>query len=571
MSKFSKILAVLMAVCLLLGATTAFLASAEEKPVLAVGDKQGAPGTEKTKTSNFNRNQKVTDDYDLKDFAYWVFDADINLVKGTDTPNQLRFEPSVNNDAGSNKSLVDNPRVFFVEKDGSFYMSFTDKDQAPNENAKISNEEGVYSHFTFVLAVDSSTEGIYNIVASFYIDGVFIAETPVSTNQTSRLIVSRFATKAATNGWKGATYNQLNQAVNLYAAGGEKAEAVRAVVDSKEPLYSDTTGSLVYNAHYVLPNGNVVASIDGKNVYIPDAVETALSSINDGSEIETKVDIVDFDIPDGVEKFTLTYNPEETEFSICEDDAKEFFIIKNSENTYTVRKATENDKLMLKRVVEYGDKELVISSAEFVFLLAPENDVTFTYFELNGLKLYTGTVSNWTIDVDGDVPEAINLYDPEAIRGLTDSEAALIREEFDGILIASATAEDDAVEFIDFSDYAYIAGYEKNGVFTPKLDSNGGYENYKDIATLEAEKATWDADVVYYEIVDGKAQVPGSGTTTPVVKPGDGLKPVGGLKPVTPLRPGTTGALTPTDVTDLVKNTSKDNGTVDGCGILIIR
>ncbi len=579
MSKFSKILAVLMSVCLLFGATTAFLASADaESPDTGVVDGVKSNLTKHTNNSNkvpFGQNT-YTADWDIRTFDYFTVDMDLTLPEGYESyPQAFKISPQRAIKDGGNSSLL-SYIYFYKHNDGFYYLGFANNASSVSEAARISCESGVYDHITVVYKVVRNEGAITGIDLMLYVNGNYV-DTENCELTSQEVSLSRFSVQGnqltKSTDWNekdesdafkkvyGASYSYIGKGYKTGDYSGTKALA-DIVEDTSKNLYDSTSDAVIYNAYYVLPNSDYVIAVDGKKFYIPDAAETALSSINDGAEIETKVDVVDFDIPDGVEKFTLTYNPEETEFSICEDDAKEFFIIKNGETTYTVRKSTENDKLMLKRVVEYGDKELVISSAEFIFLLAPENDVTFTYFDLNGLKLYTGTVANWSIDVDGDVPEAINLYDPEAIRGLSDSEAALIREEFDGILIASATAEDGAVEFIDFSDYAYIAGYEKNGVFTPIEDSDGGYENYKDIATFEAEKATWDSDVVYYEIVDGKATLPEGSAA-------QGASAIWNSS--SNQLTGTTDTAVSAGVTNIVKNSFKDNGTVDGYGILIIR
>ena len=139
-------------------------------------------------------------------------------------------------------------------------------------------------------------------------------------------------------------------------------------------------------------------------------------------------------------------------------------------------------------------------------------------------------------------------------------EAELIKEEFDGILTTYATAENGSVK--ETNGYAYIAGYLNDGVFTPIEDSDGGYEKYKDKSTLETEMKTWDSDVVYYEIVDGKATLPEGSAA-------QGASAIWNSS--SNQLTGTTDTAVSAGVTNIVKSSFKDNGTVDGYGILIIR
>ena len=560
MSKFSKILAVLMTVCLLLGATTAFLVSADGDADAAdtgVTDVKTYKTTYKKNTNPtpFTKSNAYDENLRFGLFDYLTLDMDVTIADGyTEYPAKFTFyTQNLGGTKGSNRVYV------LKADDGFYYLGLNSTVPNVTDAARLSATPGVYDHITTVYKVNRTDGDVSSLDLLYYVNGKYVCKKNITADGFSS--VGRVSVQGT---WSANTAATVVMYTRTYKTGDFSGtnELAAIVADTDNNLYDSASDAIFYNAFYAIPGADYVASVDGKNVYIPDAVAAAVSSIKDGSEIETKVDIVDFDIPDGVDKFTVIYNPEETVFTLCKEDAESFFVIKNSETSYTVRKATDNDKLVLKRVVEYGEQEIVISTAEFVFLLTPETNVAFSVFDLNDMKLYTGVATDWTVDVDGEVPEAINLYNPEKIRPITDFEAALLREEFDGILKTTAVAEEGSIEVINFSTgYAYIAGYENNGVFTPILDSNGGYENYKDIATLESEMATWDEGVVYYEIVDGKAQVPGGSDA-------DEANAVWNTSsPVTDVPEN----VETTDVTDLVKNTFKDNGTVDGYGVLIIR
>ena len=101
MRKSSKLLAVLLTLCLLFGAITAIFASAEGEtatPTLNVGDSSTLEGTsgDKTWTGNSNRTHVAkaltSTDGSALAIKYFVFDADFYVTGTTTYP--LQFVPS---------------------------------------------------------------------------------------------------------------------------------------------------------------------------------------------------------------------------------------------------------------------------------------------------------------------------------------------------------------------------------------------------------------------------------------------------------------------------------------------
>lgn len=429
------------------------------------------------------------------------------------------------------------------------------------------NEVGVFEHFTYVVkkASDTLFETHLYVNGEYAGRGADLNFTSPNRSFMQMVFAPTMQNAAAGQRLSEKMYDRYSMAYDNVAVNYYTAEEASKGLDAHVTLAGEATDSLMnvdgvlFSTSYPSPNGYV--TVDGKITSPKELIPEALAAVKNDSVLKANIDVTDFDIPDGVERFTLYYNPECTEFTLSEEDAKNFFILGNNDGSYTVRVATEADKLKIKRIVKYGEQELVVNLEEFVFLLSPEANFTFTSFNFNDLKVYEGICTAWTFDVDGNVPDTINLYNEEALRALTELEAALIKEEFDGILTVAATAVEGSLTVTDLSGCKYIAGYENNGVFTPILDAKGGYENYKDLATLESEKASWDEDVVYYLIEDGKAVVPG----------GSGAAEANANWNASAQLNGATGEAGTAGVTDLVKNTFKDNGTVDGYGILIIR
>ena len=225
--------------------------------------------------------------------------------------------------------------LFVFKNGGSWYIGPT-KGNVTGA-AQLSGEIGVFDHVTVVFKVNKNADGdIDSITPYLYVNGVYAATiknwAPNANgkyNMFKRMYTYLYDKSTGFNDKMYDKYSVAfdNMAVNYYTdsdanvEGGFNALMTElAAGNTTTPLYN-VEGAL-FNG-YPSPNGYV--SVDGKFASVPAAIAELLANVQTGSVIEAKLDVTDFDVPDGVENFTVVYDPAYTEFTLCEEDAEKFF------------------------------------------------------------------------------------------------------------------------------------------------------------------------------------------------------------------------------------------------------
>lgn len=409
---------------------------------------------------------------------------------------------------------------------GNWYMSDKSGAYSPdNNNILLSNKLGVFDHITVVFDNQISNEG--GISYAIYVNGEYLSSDLLKNgskfNNIGYLsprgmgIYMSGAQKITTNFslmMDNLAFNWYREDVVLgankvdsyspYVSGDDVYGVDDLVADRIAGVYNRVydCADVLYTDEYVSPNGTL--TVDGVSANLPAKATELLKSVKNGSVIKTDLSINNFDVPDGVDSFTVEYDKTKADFTLSAEDRNNYIIVDNGGGVYTVRKALDSDKVTLDYVIKYAGKEISVKLSKLLFGYAPESNITFSAFDLDTLALYEGSCTKWEFDIDGDFP-SVNLLDVEAIRALSFTEASLVQEEFGGVLAAYGKCDENSVTKTDFSTYAYVLGYiDELGMFHLVKDSEGGYEKYKSIATLESEMASHGENTVCYRIEQGE-------------------------------------------------------------------
>ncbi|MBE6643914.1 MAG: hypothetical protein E7612_00885 [Ruminococcaceae bacterium] len=411
--------------------------------------------------------------------------------------------------------------LWFVQDDnGVWYASANTA--YDSSDIKLSNEINVTDHVSVVL--DSTTD-LGAVISHVYVNGEYLWSNTLPYKTTCDVLAFRGAGVKIPGTEKGNdrySYMIDNIALNWYRTDVEldssnvttawspysSGDGVYGVDDLiadvnngvYNPIYM--CEDVLYTGEYYSPNGGI--TVDDTFSSIPGMFDDVLMNVKNESVITADVDIADFNVPEDVEEFTLKYNADKVNIDFAADFNDRYVMIPQGDGeTYKVRTIQEQDWFSF----NYALDGAIIKSNPFLLAKSPMANISFMKFDLASLKLSSGVATSWTFDVDGFYENApnINLYEEEAIRALTLNEVQLINEEFGGKLVANASSEGIELSDVDLSGYAYLAGQVIDGVLYVLTDSMGGFEQYKDIATLEAESANWSADVKCYKLEGGAA------------------------------------------------------------------
>lgn len=413
-----------------------------------------------------------------------------------------------NSDRGNANSTLLSMQIKKDEESGLYYAT---SEKNTSNKIFISSEVGVFDHITFVIQPVYEAGAMTSGIIYCYVNGELLYKVNHADYETR----SCFEKLTFTYEWKkdemkkyfvdetegaknlhgfGDKYSTIidNYAVNFYSEGDANTAYLNEFFGnfSEEKSLMDCAG-VVYTKNYLSPNGYI--AVDGvKSSFDFDEL---LATVKDGSVIETTFDMLDYKLPEGVENLTVKALGD-AKFSLSSEFDMEFLVIPGSNNTYTVRRATDDDYISLKWVYidEEGNETVLDTTDRFSFGHIPTPDLGVTKsFDFDELKYYETEYVNWTIDVDGDASsfgpgysDEVNLYDPEPLRALTAMEILLIREELGGELKVVATEKSHSIT--DFSSYEFIIGtYDDTGLFYPSRDSKGEYDQYDSMENLAAE------------------------------------------------------------------------------------
>ncbi len=374
MRKSSKLLAVLLTLCLLFGAITAIFVSAEEgeatTPTLAqqattaqlkVGDKLGYVSvSNSTVSSTANRNLSEpylidilpteTSDGETSDgYEYVTIDMDfyLDLSEMTTTTHEF-FQImvlSANDDTGNGK-VFPSAAAFLAynSTEKAYFLSFDSSGAEARPEAKVSDVVDVYDHLTYVLKFEATTTedgtSATAVTTSIYLNGTFIDKSEPNTTTTSKLQISRAATKSSA--WGGRKIGVDNLAINYFEADSVNTLALETALTGNAPLYNATSGVL-YTAAYPTPDKTVV-ELKGEQLTLPAALkEFANMSTGDTITVWGGRKLAYAPIPAGVKSFNVACNDGST-FNVpgfeANEDGTVYTVVR--ENDYTVTDTAKN-------------------------------------------------------------------------------------------------------------------------------------------------------------------------------------------------------------------------------------
>ena len=436
MRKSSKLLAVLLTLCLLFGAITAIFVSAEGSeattPTLAqqattdqlkVGDKLGYVSvSNSTVSSTANRTLSGDNLIDIlptetsDGYEYVTIDMDfyLDLSAMTTTTNkyfQIMVLSAIN-DEGTNKGFPSaGAYLAYNSTEKAYFLSFDSSGAEAKPEAKVSDVVGVYDHLTYVLKFEATTvDGTpaTAITTSIYLNGTFIDKSEPQTTTTSKLQISRPATKSSA--WDGRKIGVDNLAINYFEADSDNTGALETALTGNAPLYNATSGVL-YTAAYPTPDKTVV-ELKGEQLTLPAALkEFANMSTGDTVTVWGGRKLAYAPIPAGVKSFNVTCNDGST-FNVpgfeANEDGTVYTVVR--ENDYSKGDAsyssgTFNSKLngnVNKTITSTGNNyyEAKHDFSKFKYATV-DFDFAFTSDDFYTMGLYT-SISRTSGKEDGD-------------------------------------------------------------------------------------------------------------------------------------------------------------------------
>ena len=264
MRKFSKLLAVLLTLCLLFGAITAIVASATdgEATMPSAGDIDPVTVAKKTSASNWNHvaHSTYSADHDIKKFDYIAVDFDFGTAN--DTFSTVTLTLTLTNTPDKDTKLTDstqtasgrtvNHRINIKESDGSFYWYMGGSTFKADETKKFSNKTGEYDHFTMVYQITHGNNETFITPHLFYNNTYFGTASEFSLPSTDAdgnpYYASFFRLNVGSFKDTGGKLTVDNFKVNYYNKGGQKADDFRNFLQSVEGIPSVTIGNEKYTS-----------------------------------------------------------------------------------------------------------------------------------------------------------------------------------------------------------------------------------------------------------------------------------------------------------------------------------
>jgi hypothetical protein len=282
--------------------------------------------------------------------------------------------------------------------------------------------------------------------ADVYSDNYFIEkQTTSKTSSGANLTVDGVTL------YEGDSFSLLldNVAFNFYVSKSGiddfyvENEENKIVWDGTRPL--NTCPDVVFYDYKLSPNGYV--DVDGDIASSKSAVNKLLNNLKDKSHIMSAMDLLNFEVPEGIENFAVEMLNGK-EFSLSEESENAYIITDVSGNSFTVRKLRDSDAVTARWVYKDGDKEIILREGKLVVSTEPTVPTIVPIIDDETGKLIVYNCSDWQFDIDGDFPN-INLYEQEPVRALDVYEATLIREDFGGTI--NIYAQTVNVQVVDYS------------------------------------------------------------------------------------------------------------------------
>lgn len=335
------------------------------------------------------------------------------------------------------------PFCFQIQRDtdGSWYV-FNHSFKNTTKKIPLSGELGVFDHFTFVLKNTYHDDGKLDTCYLYqFVNGELMNQTTLSGATFSDVRLEKLTlTEAKYVPGKSDTFAMAydNLAVNRYTKGSPLSAGLDAFFadDSYKTTPFYQCSDVVYGYTYASPNGYV--SVDGLKGSITAYVNELLANVKNESVVETTFDLLNYELPEGVEKLTVK-TLGNAKFKLGAASAENFVAVRGAGGVYTIRRGTDDDYITLKWTYISEGVPTLLKSQKIAFDVVPA-------FTLDGVENAAGfdvsDKSDWKFDVDGNASNfgpnynpAVNLYDAESIRAITWLEVLLIREELGGELM----------------------------------------------------------------------------------------------------------------------------------------
>ena len=337
----------------------------------------------------------------------------------------------------------------------------------------LSNEVGVFDHVTTVVEIVKDGTGACRAIDHFYLNGEYLTSVEnksyasgaefnlldlradiysddyfLGKNVTSRSDGTTGLKVGDVTLYEGDSFSLVldNVALNFYDSecGLDDFHVENGMVwDTNKPLY--TCPDVLYYNYKLSPNGYI--EVDGKIAFLKDKIEDLLNNVKDDSHIISATDILDFDVPEGIESFTVEMLMGK-EFSLSGQSKNAYLITDVLGNSFTVRKIRDSDAVTARWVCKNGDKEVILREDKLLINVDPIAPTVVPFIDDETGNLLVYHCSDWQFDIDGNFPN-INLYEQEPIRALDMWEVMLIQEDFGGII--TIYAQNVNVDVIDYS------------------------------------------------------------------------------------------------------------------------
>lgn len=367
--------------------------------------------------------------------------------------------------------------------DGCWYLSSNSTFE--ETDYKLPQEINEFVHLTFVFRITDK-----NAITDIFIDGEFFATYSSALRPVMCVDGIRYQ---AYKDYKDEDIYGIavdNISVNYYEKGYNSGSAfgIDDFFSSDDyktnPLYNCV--DVVYNANYMSVNGYVQLDDQKPVGVVPGDVEETLASVKDGSVLTIAQDVLDYDVPAGVDSFTV-YVKNGAEFTLSDESKLSYLLRYNEDGSYLIRKPFESETVTINWIYQ----GTTLKSELLVVETMPDpSSLAYDTFDRATATLNYDSYVNWMFDIDGDFPE-VNIYDYEPIRPLTDIEIQLIKEDLGGVL--NIVSDEKKTESVVLD---YFIGEIVNGEFVLTKDSIGGYDRYTDIATLSDAIATASKDAI---------------------------------------------------------------------------
>lgn len=359
---------------------------------------------------------------------------------------------------------------FKQDKDGVW--GFYDGD---NKVADMSNEIGKYDHITFVIKYTAPAEGetVGKTFGAVFVNGEYVKESsePYITYSFGIQEV-RLTLNGAAKTHGGHSYAFTNCAANYYKVDENSGDSygIHEYMTSGDYKTKSITecADVVYTNNYVSPNGYVrinTALGKGTPVSHPELVAAELAKIKDGCTLYTTMDVLDLDVPEGVEKFKIECGAD-VNVTLSAAATENRFALEKKGNVYTVFKDNSDITVYLKWLDIKGNH---ITTTSLLYGEAPDASGIFANsVDESASTIYYATVSGWTWDLEGEV-------------GTVTSDMAAA-----GSTITMTPVVDGEISSVTGASFYMGVRYDDTLVTVPVPASDKTFTKYKNATALTA-------------------------------------------------------------------------------------